>query len=110
VFFDLVDGSDISVNTLSVSGTDVTDYQFDEDNVTDLGNGANLNGLDSKTGEELGAFDAGIEIGTQGISEDDISTTTFIISSSDSDPLTIEDIVKSFFNTFQKIRGHGKMN
>lgn len=67
---------------------DVTDYQFNANSVRDLGNGANMNGKITNKGR---AFDAGVEIGTQGIGKDDIQTTSFVIQSPGED-LTLDDI------------------
>ncbi len=69
LFFHLSDES--KIGSLSVSGDDVTDSQFREDQVSDLGNGANVNGL--------GRFDAGIELGTSGL-RDDIRATSFTLT------------------------------
>ncbi len=58
---------------MSVSGADVTDWQFGPANsVNNLGGGANSN---PATG-----FDLGVEIGTSGIGSDDIPATTFVLS------------------------------
>ena len=72
----------------SEESPDVTDYQFNANNVRNLGNGANMNGSITNKGR---AFDAGVEIGTQGIGKDDIQNTSFVIQSPGED-LTLDDI------------------
>ena len=64
LFFNISDES--LVNGLSVSGNDVTNSKFEVNNVNNLDLGVN--------------FDGGVEIGTWGISNDDIRSTTFILS------------------------------
>lgn len=78
LFFHLSDESKIP--TLAVSGDAVTDASFREDRVSDLGNGANVNGL--------GRFDAGIEFGTAGL-RDDVRSTSFVLSAEGA--LTLDD-------------------
>lgn len=80
LFFDLSDAS--VLGTLSVAGADVTDSQFQENAVTDLGQGANMNGAHTSKGR---GFDAGIEIGTPGQAKDDIDTTNFVLASNSGD-------------------------
>jgi hypothetical protein len=69
VFFNVADPS--VLGGLHVTGANVTDSQFSNDNVSNLGNGANIN---------PNVFDAGVELGTPGISKDDIQTTHFTLS------------------------------
>ncbi len=80
LFFDVSDES--LLDGLTASGYDVTDQRFEADSVVNLGNGANVNG---DVVLNLGAFDAGTELGTQGIGRDDIRATTFQISHSSQD-------------------------
>jgi hypothetical protein len=68
-FFDL--GSDLT--NVSVVGDDVTEWLYDVGNVRDLGDGTSMN--------PTGPFDFGVEIGTAGMSTDDISLTSFTIYS-----------------------------
>jgi VCBS repeat-containing protein len=75
---------------LTVSGADVTDSDAAADAVSDLGNGANVNGGNH------GPFDVGVEIGTPGMSGDDIQTTTFFLSH-DSVDLTLDMIAGQDF-------------
>lgn len=58
------------------ASADVTDSQFKQNRVTDLGNGANMNGAITNGGRK---FDAGVEIGTQGRAADDIQSTSFVL-------------------------------
>lgn len=78
-FFDVTDESLIDGLVLS-SGAQVTEARFLEDRVSNLGKGANVNGEIVNTG---GKFDAGIEIGTAGMSADDIQETSFRIAHTD---------------------------
>lgn len=71
LFFNISDQS--LVNGLSVSGIDVTDSQFAINSVSNLGGGVNMNGTQTD-------FDGGVEIGTSGLGQDDIQSTTFILS------------------------------
>lgn len=73
LFFHVADED--KIRGLTVTGDDVTDSQFSEDRVKDLGNGANVSGL--------GRYDAGVEFGTSGIGKDDIRSTSFVISHPD---------------------------
>ena len=83
LFFQIADESLLS--GLSVTGVDVTDFQFNANAVNDLGNGANIN--------PLGPYDVGIEIGTQGIGGNDIQSTMFFLMHT-SEPL----LVGTFFD------------
>lgn len=88
LFFDLAD--ETLTDGLSVDGAQVTDAAFDANGVSDLGNGANMNG------GGRGSFDVGVEIGTQGMSRDDIQTTTFTLSH-DTEALTLDMIAGQTF-------------
>ena len=63
-----------------VTGTDVTEVQWGEDSVIDLGNGANMNGEEPSNhppeGYSNNIFDLGIEIGTSGAGQGDKFTST----------------------------------
>jgi len=85
LFFSLNDDS--LTDGLTITGADVTNTQTDANSVTNLGSGTNMNGA---VVHEAGKFDAAVEFGTEGMSDDDIRTTTFIISH-DSEALTLED-------------------
>lgn len=84
LFWDVENES--ALGSLVATGDDVTDSRFEANKVEDLGNGANMIGAATR-GENGQHFDAGVEIGTQGASHDDIQTTTFIVQG-----LTMEDI------------------
>ena len=88
-FFDVADES--LVGTLSVAPTSAgfSELRQGNDSVTDLGNGANMNGLlgtehasKKVAGAEGNGYDAGIEIGTAGIGKDDYQSFSFTLSSS----------------------------
>lgn len=83
-FFDLTD--DTKTDGLIIEGADVTDTALDADSITKIDNYTNMNG---EVVKDLGKFDGGIQFGTQGISQDDIQTTTFTMSHADG--LTLED-------------------
>lgn len=86
VFFDLADDS--LTYGMSVTGTDVTDEMYKIDGVSNTGGGNNVNG---DIVNEYGKFDVGVEIGTQGISNDDIQSTSFILSH-DTESLSLADL------------------
>jgi len=88
LFFQVAD--EALLDGLKVDGADVTDSDAAADAVSDLGNGANVNGGND------GPFDVGVEIGTQGMSADDIQTTTFTLSH-DSVDLTLDLIAEQDF-------------
>jgi VCBS repeat-containing protein len=88
LFFQVAD--EALLGGLTVSGADVTDSDAAADAVSDLGNGANVNGGNH------GPFDVGVEIGTPGMSADDIQTTTFTLSH-DSVDLTLDLIAEQDF-------------
>ncbi|MCP5364452.1 MAG: hypothetical protein H6905_04355 [Hyphomicrobiales bacterium] len=71
LFFHVADPS--VLEGLSVTGDDVTDSAFSADRVSNLGNGCTMKG-------EADPFDAGIEIGSQGMSADDIQSTSFTLA------------------------------
>lgn len=70
LFFNIAD--DALLSGLTVNGADITSSLFGPNgSVSNLGGGNNVTPL---------SFDAGVEIGTPGIGQDDIATTTFTIS------------------------------
>ena len=91
VFFNIADDS--LVNKLGVSGDDdVTDYAFKANQIDkELGQDANIKGGGNKY-----KYDAGVEIGTQGKSKDDIQSTIFTISHA-TEELDIEDFLNQEF-------------
>lgn len=82
LFFDLNNDDPAFLETLDATGDDVTGELFQQDNVTNLGSGANVNG---EVVNETGRFDAGVEIGSSGLKggADDIQFTQFTLSSSE---------------------------
>jgi len=91
-FFDLANES--RIGTLSVTNTSAgfTEFRQGNDNVTDLGNGANMQGL---VGSD-GGYDAGIEVGTAGIGKDDYQSFSFRLASS-AGALTLDDFANVDF-------------
>ena len=86
IFFDIADPLLLASLSAGVGVGDVTDEQYDNDDVSNLGQGANINGA---IVQELGEFDGGVELGTAGISQDDIRSTSFVLASSTTD-LTLD--------------------
>lgn len=77
LFWDVTDESQLGNMSVWAPGSaDVTDSQFTANSVVDLGGGANMSGSITAGGKR---FDAGVEIGTQGIGADDIQSTEFVI-------------------------------
>ena len=78
----------------TVSGSDITQVQWGEDKVIDLGNGANMNGDPSNTAPDgyLGSsfFDLGFEFGKQG--QEFINSTSFTVTG-----ITLDDLVNQYF-------------
>lgn len=85
-FFETADESLLS--QLSITGADVGEVKIDANNVTNVGNGVNLNG---EVVKNFGAFDVGVEIGTPGASPDDIRSTMFTISHAGGQKLEADD-------------------
>lgn len=77
LFFDLANES-LLKSLYVVDGSDVTSTVFKANAVTNLGNGANVNGA---VVNEAGKFDAGVQFGTAGIGKDDIQETSFVLKS-----------------------------
>lgn len=92
LFFDLADDS--ILGDLSVSGTDLTGEVMKADGVTKVDSYNNVNG---EVAKDAGKFDIGVQFGTQGIGEDDIQSTSFLLSTSSDAPLTINDIMNQDF-------------
>lgn len=85
VFFDLNDDS--LTNGMSVMGSDVTDVALKTDGVTKVDSYTNMNG---EVVKDLGKFDGGVQFGTQGIGQDDIRETSFVLSH-DTQALSLDD-------------------
>ncbi|MBI5922132.1 MAG: cadherin-like domain-containing protein [Betaproteobacteria bacterium] len=82
LFFDVnavADGT-LARSLMVSAATAASALKAGDDSVTDLGNGANMNGLTSSNRD--GGFDAGIAIGTAGLGSDDIRSFSFTLSSS----------------------------
>ena len=84
VFFDI--SADWMTDGITITGDDVTAYVTDEDGVKKVSNSVNINGEILNT---YGKFDVGVEFGTNGISNDDIQSTSFTIASADG-PLSLD--------------------
>ena len=85
-FFDIANESRIGTLSVTPTSPGFTEFRQGNDNVKDLGNGANMQGL---LGSD-GGYDAGVEIGTPGIGKDDYHSFSFTLTSS-AGPLTLED-------------------
>ncbi len=88
LFFDI--GDESLLDAMSVTGDDVTGQKFDANSVTNMGHGNNIHG---HGGNHAGAYDGGISFGSPGMGEDDIQSTTFILSH-ETDALTLEDFAE----------------
>ncbi|HIK32394.1 MAG TPA: choice-of-anchor K domain-containing protein [Oscillatoriales cyanobacterium M59_W2019_021] len=86
LFFNLTDDS--LLDGLVVTGADVTDFKF--------GPAGSVNQVSGNPSIAPRSFDAGIEIGTSGPAQDEIVTTTFVISHS-SASLTLADFAGQKF-------------
>jgi hypothetical protein len=93
LFFDINDPA--LVDNLQITGTDVTNDGFGE--VSNLGHGNNMHGSGgaNKNGKGGGPYDVGMSFGTQ--ADDDISSTSFVMSSIDGEPLTLDLIANVRF-------------
>jgi hypothetical protein len=72
VFLDIAD--DTLLSGLSATGADVVDARFAAMGVSNLGNGANVNG------DGPCPCDLGVEFGSAGIGTDDIRSTSFVLA------------------------------
>ena len=96
MYFDVADDS--LLGTLSAIGGDVTGLEQDGD-VENMGYGLTSSGV--------GSYEVGISLGTQGISNDDLQTTTFTLSSS-LRGLTLDDLsLENFFVRQQSVGEEG---
>lgn len=92
LFFDVADESIIKSLSVSPLSAGLTQIRMGNDSVTDLGGGANMNGLlGGIGGTDTAGYDVGLEIGTSGIGKDDYQAFSFSLSSS-SRFLTLADI------------------
>ena len=84
LYLDIADESLLA--GMAATGDDVTGTVFDADSVKKIDNFTSINGEVLK---DLGAFDIGVQIGTQGMAKDDIQSTSFMLSHPDQ-ALTLE--------------------
>jgi VCBS repeat-containing protein len=92
-FFDVANESRIGTLSVIPTSPGFTEFRQGNDNVRDLGNGANMNGL---LGSD-GGFDAGVEIGKAGIGHgDDYQSFSFTLKSS-AGALTLDDFANVDF-------------
>ena len=73
LFFDVSNSFPLGLPS-AISGADVTSTQVSENNVINLGNGANMHGYGNKH------YDVGVEIGGPGVGGDDIRTTEITVA------------------------------
>lgn len=88
LFWDIEDNDPTGWFVYEPESPDVTGSQFQADSVTDLGQGANINGKHTNKGRE---FDAGVRFGTPGNGSDDIQSTSFVITGGSED-LSLDEI------------------
>lgn len=86
LFFDMLDPS--LLDGMIATGDDITNQDYAEGDVDNLGGGVNVRG--ELTAD--GGFDAGIRFGTSGMSKDDIQETSFVLSH-ESEELVLEDMM-----------------
>ncbi|SFJ58884.1 hypothetical protein [Jannaschia pohangensis] len=84
LYLDILDES--LLDGLSVVGADVTGTAFDANSVTKIDNFTTIKGEVLK---EFGAFDLGVQFGTQGIGKDDIQSVSFVLTH-ESEALTLD--------------------
>jgi hypothetical protein len=83
LFFDVQHSSILS--KLKFTGTQITETEVGDEQVTDMGQGANIKGKGHP------AFDVGIEFGTPGKGQDLVTATSFVLSTTDGTPLTLDE-------------------
>lgn len=84
IFFNVADES--KLDDMTVAGADVTEEEFDANDVSNLGKGNNING---EIVNNYGKFDAGVGIGNPGAGKDDLQDTSFVLSHPEG--LSLED-------------------
>lgn len=92
LFFDIGDASLLEGLSFSDATHDI-ETVVKEDGVTKVDSYNNLNGEIVK---EYGKFDVGVQFGTQGMAEDDIQSTSFVLTSSTGD-LTLDSFLAQDF-------------
>lgn len=91
LFMDLADESLIGSLSVTDASEGLTEIQFGDDTIVNLGNGATMSGqLGGTGGTDSEGYDVGIEVGTSGIGADDYQTFSFTLSSTDR-ALTLDD-------------------
>lgn len=88
LFWDVGDDDASGWSVWPGGSADVTGNAFGQNNVKDLGKGANMNGSATNKGR---GFDAGVAFGTPGAGKDDIQSTSFVLTG-DGEDLTLDDI------------------
>lgn len=102
LFFRVTDARKLVGLGVATSDGTVTELQALDNRVIDLGNGANMNGVVSKTD----AFDVGVEFGSAGIGRgDDIKSASFTLSNTAGN-LTLDDIAQTLFGARLTSVGH----
>lgn len=87
LYFNLTDDSPLY--NLSVTGADLTDQAYSD--VSNLKEGNNVNGGGKSS------YDVGLGFGTPGSGHDDINSTSFVLSSINGDPLSLDLIAHMEF-------------
>ncbi len=83
LFFDVADPS--VLGSLSIDGVNVANVALGNGAITTVGGDVNMNGV------KVAPFDVGIAFGTSGIGQgDDIRSTSFVLSSQNGIPLTLD--------------------
>jgi hypothetical protein len=84
LFFDVQDTWILS--RLTFLGPDITSTLVADDQVADLGHGANMKGKGQPK------FDVGVEFGTPGKGKDFVTHTSFVLSTNDGSSLSLDDL------------------
>ena len=91
LFFDI--GNEALLDGLTITGDDVTDSAIKIDGVSKVDGYNNVNGEVVNTYDK---FDAGIQFGTSGMAQDDIQSTSFVLSH-DNAAVTLNDFLAQDF-------------
>ncbi len=114
-FFDVANEALIGKLQVRSPSAPVSNLLQGNDSVTDVGGGANMNGLtnatDSKTSKTAGAeangYDVGFQIGSEGVGEDDVRELHFTLATSHGCGLTLDDFVNVDFGVRLHLRRSG---
>ncbi|MEH6637038.1 MAG: cadherin-like domain-containing protein [Halioglobus sp.] len=88
--------ADTSLNdSLQVEGPDLTGQEYRD--VSRLGPGNNLKGKGWTNSQEGAPYDVGLNFGSPGIGKDTVDSTTFVLSSTTGEPLTLDLIANVEF-------------